>query len=231
VTTTYEVPADWLPRDVSRKALLLVNAFAFSKSATPPMDQWTHFAKLRPVPWKLVAILLGAALMCVWAFVGVLDLAVEEAAAAIPFLILTSGGALFFGGIVVMSVASYNKRTGWPHLHGLGIGESGIALRFTGGDADVPWDAVTAISAVFTNADNPKKANIPVLRVQYADATVDLNTQILGAHPMVIFCALTYYWQNPASRGELGTTVAQQRMDAWLAQVPGGPGRGSDSIR
>jgi hypothetical protein len=105
----------------------------------------------------------------------------------------------------------------------LGIGRSGIALRFTTGDADVPWDTVTSIGAVFTNAENPKKANIPVLRVAYADTFVDLNTEILGAAPTVVYCALRYYWQNPEQRDELGTTAAQKRMGRWLAQVPVAP--------
>jgi hypothetical protein len=109
---------------------------------------------------------------------------------------------------------------GWPHLHGLGIGSSGIALRFTAGAVDVAGDSVTSIGAVFTNADNPTKAHIPVLRVSYAGTFVDLNAQILGAAPTVVYCALRYYWQNPTRRKEFSTTVAQKRMARWLAQVP-----------
>lgn len=221
MTQTNEVPADWVPRSASRRPLLLVNAYAFSTSSTPPPDQWTHFAKLRAVPWKVVAACAAIALLCVRGFFGTIEVAGDEVIHAIIPLVGLLAGAVFFGGIAALSVASYRKRTGWPHLHGVGLGTSGIAFRFTAGDADVPWEAVTSIEAVFTNADNPKQAHIPVLRVRYADSTVDLNTRILGASPIVVYSALTYYWKNPASRDELGTTVAQRRMDAWLAQVTG----------
>jgi hypothetical protein len=199
---------------------VLVNAIAFSRSSTRPPDQWTHFAKLRPVPWRLLTGYIVITLVCVWGFLGCINLAGNDIWPVIFPLVVLAIGALFFGWVAVASVASYGKRTGWPHLHGLGIGRSGIALRFTGGDADVPWESVRSIGAVFTNADNPKKAHIPVLRVVYADTSVDLNTQILGAAPTVMYCALRYYLENPVQRGELGTTVAQKRMDRWLAQAP-----------
>ncbi|MGO4784781.1 hypothetical protein [Cryobacterium sp. W22_MBD10_FK3] len=222
MTPTYEVPADWLPASASRKPLVLVNAFAFTRSATPPPDQWTYFAKLRPVPWKLVAACAAIAAVCVWGFVGTIELAGTEIVYTLIPLIGLFLGAVYFGWIAVMSVLSYSKRTGWPHLHGAGIGESGIAFRLADGNIDVPWEAVTSIRAVFTNADNPRKARIPVLRVTYAagstaESTIDLNTGILGASPTVLYAALSYYWKNPASRGELGTTLAQKRMAGWLA--------------
>ncbi|MBX0299101.1 hypothetical protein K2F54_03830 [Cryobacterium sp. 1639] len=215
MTQTYEVPADWLTGSASRKPLQLVNAFAFASSSTPPPDQWSYFAKLRPVPWRPVAGCAAITLVCIWGFFGTLELAGGE---IVHVLIPLAGlllGALYFGWIAIMSVLSYSKRTGWPHLHGAGIGESGIAFRFAGGDADVPWESVTSIGAVFTNADHPRKVHIPVLRVTFADSTVDLNTQILGASPRLLYSALTYYWKNPASRSELGTTLAQKRMEGW----------------
>jgi hypothetical protein len=58
-----------------------------------------------------------------------------------------------------------------------------------------------------------------VLQLEYAGSTVDLDTGIIGASPLVLYWALLYYWQNPASRDELGTTLAQARLDAWLEQV------------
>jgi hypothetical protein len=223
VTETYDVPADWLPRSASRKPLVLVNAIAFSKSSAPPPDQWTYFAKLRPVPWRLLTGYIVIALVCVWGLFGVVDLAGADIGQAVVPLVLLGIGALFFGWVAIMSGASYGTRTGWPQLHGLGIGSSGIALRFTAGDTDVPWGDVTAIGAVFTGADGRHKARIPVLRVAYAGTHVDLNTQILGAAPTVIYCALRYYWQNPDRRSELGTTVAQRRMARWLEQIPAAP--------
>jgi hypothetical protein len=221
VTQNYDVPEGWVSSAASRKPLILVNAFAFSKSSTPPPDQWTHFAILRPIPWRLVAVFAVITVVCLWAIVSSFVQYPEDLRMGFFALVLFGAGAVFFGRFVVKSVASYGSRSGWPHLHGVGIGESGIAYRLTGGDADVPWAAVTSISATFTNLDNPKKANIPVLRVEYAGSRVDLNTQILGASPLVTYWALIYYWLTPAGRSELGTTVAQKRMDDWLAQLPG----------
>ena len=215
MTQTYDVPADWLPRGASHKPLALVNAIAFSRSSTPPPDQWLYFAGLRPVPWRLLTGYVVITLVCLWGFFGTIGLAGENIIHALIPLVALGVGVVFFGWAAIMSVVSYGTRTGWPHLHGLGIGSSGIAFRFTADDADVPWESVTSIKAVFTNADNPRKAPIPVLRVAYADTRVDLNAEILGASPILILSALTYYWTHPESRGELSTSEAQKRMAAW----------------
>ena len=202
---------------------MLVNAFAYSKMATPPPDQWTHFAKLRPVPWKLLVACVVIAAFCVWGIVSTTTQYADELEYAIFPLVLMAAGALFFGWAAIKSVTSYRSRTGWPHVHGLGIGASGIAFRLAGGDSDVPWEYITSISATFTHADNPRKAHIPVLRVEYAGSKVDLGSDIIGASPVVLYWALLYYWLTPESRDELGTTVAQQRMDDWLAHITSAP--------
>ena len=219
MTQTLDVPANWLPASASRQPLRLVNAVAFATSSTPPPDQWTHFARLRPVPWRLLLACIAIAVACVWGITATITQYPDEWVHFAFFLIVMAAGAVYFGWIVIRSVLSYRSRTGWPHLHGIGIGSSGIAFRLAGGSSDVPWDAITAIRATVTNELSSRKARIPVLRVEYAGSAVDLNPQILGASPVVIYTALTYYWKNPASRSELGTTVAQQRMDDWLAQV------------
>jgi hypothetical protein len=214
-----EIPPGWLPANASRGPLVLVNAVAFSRSSKPPPDQWTHFAKLRPVPWKLFAGFLAILLACVWGIVATITQYGDTWTDALFFLALMALGVLFFGWAVVKSLLSYPVRAGWPSLHGVGLGESGIALRLGGSDSDIPWADVTAIRATVTNESNDKKAQIPVLRVEYSGTAVDFNTQILGASPVVVYRALLYYWLNPESRDELGTTVAQQRMDGWLAQI------------
>ena len=212
-----EIPPGWVSGSGSRKPLLLVNAYAFSASSTPPVDQWTHFAKLRPVPWKLVAGFATIALFCVWGVVATLQQFADELGYALFFVAVMAVGAVFFGGAAIRSVLVYRKRTGWPHLHGLGIGSSGLSYRLAGGDADVPWEAITAIRAMVTNEDTMRKPGRPVLRVDYAGSRVDLDTAILDASPTTLYRALLHYWGTPADRGELGTTVAQRRMDGWLA--------------
>jgi hypothetical protein len=218
VTQSYDVPAGWLPRSASRGPLLLVNAYAFSTATRPLPDQWMHFAKLRPVPWRLVALFSVIAAFSTWIAIASF---VQRDAAGIGFIgavVLFGLLALFFWWAAVASVVSYRTRTGWPHLHGLGIGESGVAYRLTGGDSDVPWDAVTAIEATTVSQ---RRLSVPVVRVSYGGSHVDLGTSILGSSPLVLYWALVYYWQNPASRGELGTTVAQQRLDEWLVRATG----------
>jgi len=217
MTRASEIPPGWVSGSTSRKPLLLVNAYAFSASSTPPVDQWTHFAKLRPVPWKLVVGFAAIALFCVWGVVATLQQFADELAYALFFVALMAVGAVFFGSAAIRSVLVYRKRTGWPHLHGLGIGSSGLSFRLAGGDADVPWEVITSIRAMVTNENDMNKPGVPVLRVEYAGSRVDLNTAILDASPTVLYRALLHYWSTTSDRHELGTTVAQQRMDVWLA--------------
>ena len=107
------------------------------------------------------------------------------------------------------------------------------------------WDDITSVRATVSNEGNPKRVKLPVLRVAFTatdvdggagdsasvygasvygapvdGAAIELSPGILGASPMVVFWALLFYWKSPAHRDELGTTVAQQRMDEWLTQVP-----------
>ena len=59
MTQTYAVPAGWMPRSASRKPLALLNAVAFAKESTRPLDQWTYFARLQPLSWKEIALPVG----------------------------------------------------------------------------------------------------------------------------------------------------------------------------
>jgi hypothetical protein len=219
MTNSSAIPAGWLPADASRSPLRLVNAYAFSKSSTPPVDQWLHFAQLRPVPWNLTVIITAIAVVSLWGSGFAVTEMMNGHWQVLFVLVICGAGTFYFGGAAIKSLLSHSTRASWPHPHGVGIGESGISYRLSGGDSDVPWDAVTAVRATVTNETNPKQANIPVLRVEYAGTYVDLNTQIIGASPSVLYWALLFYWKSPALRVELGTTAAQQRMDGWLAEA------------
>lgn len=220
MTEFYEVPKGWASSSVSRKPLRLVNAYAFSRSSTPPPDQWTHFAKVLPVPWGLVALFFVFAVLCAALFSWMVTHFWDDLVSLIFVGTLSGAGAFFFGWAVVRSLTSHRARTGWPGTHGVGISRWGVSFRLAGGDADVPWDAITSIRAMRRNENNSEKAQIPVIRVEYAGSRIDLNNEILGASPLVLFWALVYYWRYPATRVELGTTAAQQRMDQWLAELP-----------
>jgi hypothetical protein len=215
----YAVPAGWVPANASRSPLTLVNAYAFSKSSTPPVDQWLHFAQLRPVPWNMITLFALLFLGSTWGFFAVFTQFADDRGPTIWVLVCCAAGALYFGWGTVMSLLSHPTRAGWPHPHGIGIGESGIAYRLSGGDSDVPWNAITAIRATVTNADNRRKANVTVLRVEYAGSHVDISPMVLGVSPLVLYWSLLFYWKSPGHREELGTTVAQQRMDGWLAET------------
>lgn len=220
VSRFYDVPKGWASSSVSRKPLRLVNSYAFSKSSTPPPDQWTHFAKVMPVPWGLVALFFALAVLCAAVFYGMITQFWHDLVSLIFVGTISGAGTFFFGLAVVRSLTSHRARTGWPGMHGVGLSRSGVSFRMAGGDSDVPWDAIASIRAMWRNEGNSEKAQIPVVRIEYAGSKIDLNNEILGASPIVLFWALIYYWTYPATRDELGTSTAQQRMDQWLAELP-----------
>jgi hypothetical protein len=218
MTTMYDVPTGWLDSKSSNAPLQLVNAYAFAKSKHPPVDQWTHFATLRPVSWGFI---IGLAVIVYFSGYGAVW-AIFDVSREVPLIGWTMGPVLiistiFFGYYAIALALAHRPRLSWPHLQGIGIGESGLSLRLAVQSTDVPWSAVTGIEATRTNLDNPAKAQIPVVRISYSDTHLDLNTAIFGSSPLVTFWALTYYWKFPQQRHELGTTVAQHRMDSWLA--------------
>jgi hypothetical protein len=174
----------------------------------------------------------------VWAFLAVLERFAGKLDEVFVPLVVFPAVALYFSWWIVASLLTYRKRTGWPHLHGIGLGTFGVSFRLLGGDVDVPWDNITSVRATVSNEGNQKRVQLPVLRVTFKGADIDgadagagagagangaaieLSPGILGASPMVVLWALLFYWKSPAHRDELGTTVAQQRMDEWLTQVP-----------
>jgi hypothetical protein len=232
VTLTYDVPPGWTSSDSSRKPLRLINTYAFSKSAAPPLDQWTHFAMLRPVSWNLTGWCAGIVVFMGWGLTGMITQGLLEE--AWPFAVVIAGFLLFFGFHLAKALLGRTTRTTWPHIHGIGLGESGIIYRLPSGDADIPWESVRSINATITNADNanPRKGRHPVLRVTYNSVTDDgapvhlereLAIDILGSSPLVVYWTFLYYWATPENRHELGTTVGQKRMDTWLAQLTKAP--------
>jgi hypothetical protein len=219
VTQTTEVPAGWMPRSASRKPLLLLNAVPFARAATRPLDQWTYFAKLQPLSWKEVAVPVGLALVSLWVLVSIVIQFGHDIGVVLVVGGVSGAGVLFFGAYGIRAVTAARNRNGWPHRQGVGIGTSGLTLRLPEGDDDVPWDAVTSVSAAYAAPADPKVANYPVLRIDYDGKSVDVPTMILGAAPVVVYRALLFYWQNPAERDELGSVLAQKRMAAWLPVV------------
>jgi hypothetical protein len=219
MTQTYAVPAGWMPRSASRKPLALLNAVAFAKESTRPLDQWTYFARLQPLSWKEIALPVGMTVAFLWVLISVVIQFGDELGVLIIIGVLSGAGVLFFGSYGIRAVAAARKRNGWPHRQGVGIGISGLTLRLPEGEDDVPWQDVTAIRATYAAPADPKLANYPVLQIDYNGTSVDVPTMVLAAAPVVVFCALQFYWQNPAHRDELGSVEAQKRMAAWLPAV------------
>jgi len=229
VTPTYSVPEGWNAPSLSRKPMLMVNAFAFAKSATPPPDQWTHFAVLRPVPRRLMIIAWASAIVSGWAFVALLVQSLADGTVlqgSILFLVPIGAFLLFSGAFLVRGLLSRTIRTTWPHIHGIGLGASGVSIRITQGDADIPWEAIQAVEATFTNPNEDNlKARTAIVRVTYIGhepgrvgdmVKRELPVQVLGASPQVLYWSLVHYWAVVADRDELGSTAAQKRMDDWL---------------
>jgi len=232
MTQTYDVPAQWTNKGSSRDSFRLVNSYAFSKSATPLPDQWMHFAKLRAMDRKMVALCSGISLFFTYSVFAMIPVAHAEGhfPSAWIYLTVLAGIAVFFGFHVVRALVIRRTRSAWPHVDGLGIGPSGIAVRAGDDVADIPWASVSSINATFTalNDPNPKAAHHPVLLISYAGTREDGSSGILtrqvgveymGTSPRLLYWALVFYWKSPELRDELGTTVAQKRLDDWHAQL------------
>ena len=232
MTHTYEVPANWTNKSSSRDSFRLVNSYAFSKSATRLPDQWMHFAKLRALDRKMMAVYSGIALVFTYAFFAMIPVAHAEGhfPSAWIYLSVIAGFALFFWFHIVRALVIRRTRSAWPHIDGLGIGPSGIAIRAGEDVADIPWASVSSINATFTalKDPNPKAAHHPVLLISYAGTREDgssgvltrqVGVEYMGTSPRLLYWALVFYSVSPELRNELGTTVGQKRLDDWHAQI------------
>lgn len=209
----------------SAKPLVLRGAVFMTRAVTPPPDSWVHFAKLRGVPWEWIGTftIFGtlSAAAAAWLAWGPREDGLDWTGTAIlaGVAILCSVGALFFLGAAAMSLVTQAKSSGWPRLQGLTLGEHGVAFRLLGESRDIRWEDISLIEATFTQAHRTSGPPLPVLRIVWAHGERSFSTRVLDASPVVLFTALRFYLEHADQRAELGTTVAQARMDAWLAEV------------
>jgi hypothetical protein len=127
MTSMYDVPDGWLDPKSSRGPLVLVNSYALADSTSPPLDQWSHYAKLRPLSRNLVigcaVIVFVSAYGAVWTILASIRESLLWLGWSMGVVLVIS--TLFFGTVLVASVISNRKRADWPNLHGVGIGSRG----------------------------------------------------------------------------------------------------------
>lgn len=222
----------------SSKPPRIASAVVMTRAITPPPDDWVHFVKFRPVPWSLVATfaILGLGCLGAGAFIAQSAALPSNASDSLIIWAMAAGAAglgLFFVVAAIRSIITQAKGTGWPRLHGLTLGEHGIAYRLVGGEStEIAWEEITGIAATFVTRGGARHSPIPVLHIESLKGNRDYNVRILDASPIVTHAALQFYWRNAELRHELGTTSATERMAAWLAAIapaappaPVSPGR------
>ena len=222
------IPAHWLTPRASRKPLQLLPAEMFNRTFERAPDDWLHVAPLRRPPVVLIvaAGLVGAG--CVWVVWSVLTQAgtTPSMQGPAPYIIAVLFGlfGLYFILTFISALLAVRSRGSWSNRQCIAIGRSGIALRLQGFAVDVPWDELTGVTAMITNNDGrvrgARRANIPVLRIERGIEKWDLASFVLDASPVGTYAAAAFYWRFPAARGELGTTVGQQRIDAYAGVAP-----------
>lgn len=229
------VPPAWVWPLASKKRLRMLPAEMFNRSFERAPDDWLHVAPLKRPPVALTVfsgiVALGSGLI-VW---GVLTQAgtAPSMQGPMPYIVAAGFGilGLFFVLVFVNMLFASRSRASWGNRQCIAVGRSGVAVRFQGASVNIPWDQITAIRATTTNdtgAAQARPAKIPVLRIERdtGDGTEgvvgmwQIATFALDAAPRAAYAAVHFYWVNAGARSELGTTTAQQRIDAFAGFAP-----------
>jgi len=229
------VPAGWATPFGSRKRLQLLPAEMFNRTFERAPDDWLHVAPLRKPPLILTIAFALIALGSGWIVWAVLAQAgtTPSMQGPMPYVVAVGFGILgLFSVLLFLNlVAASRSRASWGNRQCVAVGRSGIAVRFQGAAVNIPWGEVTAIWATTTNSKGLAAARVsktPVLRIERAsgDGTEgvvgswDIAPFALDSAPQATYAALHFYWVNPAARAELGTTLGQQRIDAFAGFAP-----------
>ncbi|KTR88553.1 hypothetical protein NS220_16215 [Microbacterium testaceum] len=229
------IPPGWATPFASRKRLQLLPAEMFNRTFERAPDEWLHVAPLRRPPLILTIAFALITLMCGWIVWGVLTQAgtTPSMQGPMPYVIAVMFGILgLFSVLVFLNLlAASRSRASWGNRQCVAVGRSGIAVRFQGAAVNIPWNDVTAIWATTTNATGASQARLiktPVLRIERDTGdgtegvvgTWNIAPFALDAAPQATYAALHFYWVNVGARGELGTTLAQQRIDGFAGYAP-----------
>jgi hypothetical protein len=82
--------------------------------------------------------------------------------------------------------------------------------------AEVTWDDITSIEAVQKPSRRKTAWSMGELALAWNGGATVIRSSFLGVSPVVLYQALHFYRQYPDARAELGTSVAHDRMAAWL---------------
>lgn len=228
------VPPGWVWPLASSRRLRMLPAEMFNRTFERAPDDWLHVAPLKRPPLFLTITAGVIAAFLTWLVIGVLLQAGTTPAMSgpIPYVIAAVFGVVgvfFLISFVSLLVAS-RSRASWGNRQCVAVGRSGIAVRFQGAGANIPWSEVKAVVATTTNDSGVQQARpvkLPILRIErdvdLASGEVrswKIATFALDAAPRAVYAAAHFYWTHPHLRPELGTTVAQQRIDGFAGFAP-----------
>ncbi len=203
-----------------------VNAVAFTRAEVRPSDSWVHLFRDNRVP---VFVIVGLFVLAttelagsVWATVLAWRSGDGEGwwlFATIPAVLLWIVAVV--GAISALitdrRVSSFGRRA-----TGLAIGPTAIVDLQLDDPVEIAWTVVRDVEPVTTIRVASSGDFVAGVNLHTHDGrTIPLALSDKAAHAWLVFTALKFWAEHPESRGELGTTFAQQRMLAWHAAMHG----------
>jgi len=196
---------------VYRRPPQLINAVTLTRAAVRPVDDWVHFCRERPTrAWvrfwltasgASTAVLLGLAMPGVLRAPGGLWWLFLFVPLLIPCLVLT------LYGLVQRVLDTKNSSFGEAPV-GLALGRHGVSRYLVaGGVRWTPWEAISRIEAL-------PHSRVRVGRLDGGEP-LEFTAGVFEQDAVLLYCAVRFYAEHPELRDELGTTVAQERFEAW----------------
>jgi len=203
----------------------LLNAVVLTRAKERPRDSWVHFFRERGAGVWLSACFTaaGAGGVAGFGWAAVRSVTTDAAFALIwliPLLLLAL--VLLLAGI--LAIVSTWRAASFGRLPiGVGIGPSGVTRYYLDDTDDIDWSRIARVTATASAVDEKTGDFTPSVELRAADDEIllDLNISGFRAHAWLIYTSIRFWAEHPETRHELGTTFAQQRMDAWRLSMLG----------
>lgn len=194
----------------------LMNAVTLTRADSAPPDSWVHFFREGLGSWTLGWGLLlggaGSAVLLVMA--GARAVAVD--AGGWLLLVVPLGlcaAVLVLCGVIALIIAFRSASFARIPI-GLSIGRNGISRYYLDAIESVRWEDIRAITAV-GREDSDTEGSRSILIEREGEDLWRIGVDEYPTPPWVIYCALRFWLEHPAHRGELSSTFAQRRLEQW----------------
>lgn len=217
-----------MPQPRPRGHFRYISSIVMTRAERPTADSWVHLAPTRPLRlpfligmvWATLALLAAAVFAGLQVFGAIpqVNTDVSSAGPALAMVFMLGLGAI--GAWLCWLLVWRRVRGGsfGRRPSGVALGESSVAVRVPGRDAEILWTDIVSVQPQTTQAGR-RGQQITMIRLALGPGRRE-RVQMLSAEGYTVptdalYTALRWYHARPEARWELGRVEGERRIEAW----------------